>query len=321
MASKDNEQAPTSASSLPAKLVPMLARSTAEPFDSDLHLFEIKWDGTRALAFVESGRLRLQNRRLVELGERYPEFEVLRKLPSGTLIDGEVVVLAGGKPSFAKLAQREHVRDPRRIALLCRRLPATLIAFDILFQRGRDVMKRPLVDRKPLLAELVRGLDSPHVIACDFVIGPGRRYFSEVEKIGLEGIMAKRLASAYQPGKRSDDWLKIKVATDTELDVIGFTLQGNAVDAVGALLLGEKHGARWLFRGKVGTGFTDHQRREFFRLLNAGPRLSQPPTDGPKDGIWRRTGKRCVVRYFEKTEHGMLRGPVFHGWARDETQS
>ncbi|MBW7905865.1 MAG: ATP-dependent DNA ligase [Phycisphaerae bacterium] len=318
MATRGGPKAEDRPIELPEYVRPMLARSTSEPFDSERHLFEIKWDGTRAVVLVDGRGMRLFNRRQADLRGRYPELEALHGLPAGTALDGEIVVLSGGKPSFAKLAQREQVSEPQRVALLSRRLPATLVVFDVLYASGKSVMARPLSERKPLLAELVRGLGSPHVIACDYVTERGRRYFEEVERIGLEGVMAKRLDSAYQPGKRTDDWLKIKVARLAELDVIGFTLQEGTRDTVGALLLGEKQGRGWQFRGKVGTGFTERQRLDLYRELSGLPALAAPPPGGPRDGVWRRCGKRCRVRYFEMTEHGMLRGPVFQGWTGDE---
>ena len=103
----------------------MLAQTAAEPFDSAAHLFEIKWDGIRSIASIEPDRLRLQNRRHAEIGDQYPELAGLRKLSSGIVLDGEIVLLEGGKPSFEKLQQRMHLTDPKRIALAGRRLHAT----------------------------------------------------------------------------------------------------------------------------------------------------------------------------------------------------
>ncbi|MFO0839040.1 MAG: non-homologous end-joining DNA ligase [Phycisphaerae bacterium] len=286
---------------------------TGEPFDSDQHLFEIKWDGTRCIAYVEPARIRLVNRRHIEMRERYPEFECLAHLPSGTILDGEIVVLDGGKPSFPKLQQREHLRDAAKIGLRARALPATFIAFDLLYIAGRSLMREPLEIRKTELERVVKKLDDPHVIAPEFVRGAGKRYFAAAERFGLEGIMAKRLASRYQPGKRSADWLKIKVARQDAFEIIGYTPIETGAPAIGALLIGERHGRRWHYKGKVGTGFTDAQREGLFRVLRDAPPLAAPPPEGPRDGVWRQTGCKCMVRYFEKTGVGMLRGPVFKG--------
>jgi len=189
----------------------MLAQTAARPFDSDRHLFEIKWDGTRCLAFIERGRVRLQNRHFVEMRGRYPELAGLRRLPSGTVLDGEVVVLEDGKPSFRKLQQRDQLLGPIRIEMLSQRLPATLIVFDLVYFRGESLTQRPLIERRERLKEVIHRLTDPYVIPSDFILKHGKRYFEEVERQGLEGMMAKRLDSPYLPGKRSAHWLKIKV--------------------------------------------------------------------------------------------------------------
>ncbi len=301
---------------LPTQLEPMLAVAS-EPFDSDKHLFEIKWDGTRCLAFIESGRLRLQNRRHIEMRPRYPELECLLQLPSGTLLDGEIVVLENGKPSFPKLQQREHLQEPRKIAMAAQRLPATLIAFDLLFLGGESLLKRPLNERRAALAKVVAQLRSPHVIAADHVVGAGKAYFAAAEKAGLEGIMAKRLDSPYQPGKRSPHWAKIKVAQTGVFQVLGFVRRPDEL-TVKSLIVGEPHGRGWHYKANVGSGLTEPQRKLLYDHLIDGPPLKNPPKDGPRDAVWRESRLRCAVRYFEKTAVGKLRAPVFVGMVRND---
>lgn len=304
---------PSAPAALPDRIEPMLAQAAPEPFDSDEHLFEVKWDGTRCIAFVEADRIQLQNRRYIEMRERYPELAVLGKLPAGIVLDGEIIVLEGGKPSFNKLQQREHLRDPGRIELLSRRMPATLMAFDLLYLRGERIMAEPLRQRRERLAELVQRLKQPQVIVPDFVIGSGVSYFEAAEAHGLEGIMAKRLDSPYTPGKRSPNWLKIKVAQTAQFDIIGYTPHERDPHAIGALIIGEPHGRRWAYKGKVGTGFTEQERRQFFDLLQNAAPLERPPANGPADAVWRLPGYRCLVRFFEKTAVGMLRAPSYKG--------
>ncbi len=297
---------------LPRSIEPMLSQA-GEPFDSDQFLFEVKWDGTRCLAFVEDARIRLINRRDIDMRPRYPELACLARLPSGTVLDGEIVVLEDGKPSFARLQQREHLQDAAKIAVRAQRLPATLIAFDLLFRGGVELMRLPLTERKRQLSEVVEQLRDAHVIASDFIIGSGKQYFAAAEQHGLEGIMAKRLSSRYQPGKRSGDWLKIKVAREEDFDIIGYTMMETGAEAIGALLIGERSGNRWVYKGKVGSGFTDAQRAGFYQVLRAAPELGKPPPEGPREGHWRQTGCKCRVRFFEKSAIGMLRAPVFKG--------
>lgn len=297
---------------LPDRFEPMLAESAAEPFDSAEHLFEIKWDGTRCCVFRDAAGLALRNRRNVELGHRYPELQCLQDLPDGTLVDGEIVVLADGKPSFPKLMQREHLVDPEKIRLTSERLPATLMLFDLMYDGGKDLHRTPLIERRTLLEQRIADLDSPHVIVPSYVIERGRDYFAGVEQLGLEGIMAKRLQSPYRKGRRSEDWLKIKVSHLGTFAIIGFTRR-EGEDTISALVLGLPDRKGWIYKGKVGTGFTEHQRAEFFAALHALPALAAPPADGPKEAHWHNTGLVARIRYFEETGTGMLRGPVFAG--------
>lgn len=301
-----------STTQLPDFVAPMLAERVLEPFDSQDFLFEIKWDGTRCLAFVEAQRLRLMNRRKVEHFGRYPELAGLRGLPAGTLLDAEIVVLEGGKPSFNRLAQREHIVEPERIALLAQRLPATFVAFDVLYDAGTNVMAEPLIDRRQRLRALIGRLKDPHVIASEHVVEHGRQYFAAAEQHGLEGIMAKRLASRYQPGQRSRDWLKIKVARVAVFDLLGYVPRAGS-RVISALVVGVAAEDGWVFRGKVGTGFNEARRAALYELLVGRSKLTNPPRDGPRDAVWCAPGLKVRVRYFEQTEAGHLRGPVFEG--------
>ena len=290
----------------------MLAQSAAEAFDSEQHLFEVKWDGTRCIAYIEPGKVRLENRRFIEMYPRYPEFSGLGKLPAGTILDGEIVVLDNGKPSFSKLQRREHLLDPNRIDMVRQRLPATFIVFDLLYLKGRGMMNCHLLERRQALKPLIEKLNDPHLIVSDYITGLGRKYFEGIEKLGFEGMMAKRLDSVYRSGKRSKDWLKIKVAQTASYAILGFVpIEGT--EKMGALIIGEQRGRTWVYKGKVGTGFSDRERQEFYKHLIMGASLPKPPRDGPEDAIWRSTGMQCKVRFLEKTGAGKLRAPVFVG--------
>jgi len=290
----------------------MLAQSAA-PFDSDAHLFEIKWDGTRCIVFVGPDGVRLQNRRFFEMQSRYPEFACLQSLPPGVVLDAEIIVLDQGKPSFNKLAQREHNTSPTKIEILARQLPATMMVFDLLYLNFQSLLDRPLLQRRGMAEEVVAHLSNPHVVVPSYILQHGQHYFEQLEQLGLEGMMAKRLQSPYQPGKRTPDWLKVKAATTAEFDIIGYE-QRQDQPFVSALVIGmiDDRG-RLLYKGKVGSGFNEEQRQDWFRRLSTAPPLEKPPADAPRGLVWRRTALRCRVRYFEKTESGKLRAPVFMG--------
>jgi bifunctional non-homologous end joining protein LigD/DNA ligase-1 len=243
---------------------------------------------------------------------RYPELACLVNLPPGTVLDSEIVVLENGKPNFNRLMQRDHISDAKRVAMLAERIPATLMAFDLLYDGGKDVMRQPLTERRARLAELIAKLNNQHVIVPSYVIGHGKQYFAGTEQLALEGVMAKRLAGRYQPGQRSEHWVKIKVARVDPFHIIGFT-QRDTQPFISALIIAMRQGRRWMLKGKVGAGFTEHQRGEFYQALADAPPLTQPPAGGPADAQWRHSGLTCNVRYFEKTVTGQLRGPVFEG--------
>lgn len=295
---------------LPETIKPMLAETAEKPFDSKDHLFEIKWDGIRCLVFVQDGKVHLQNRRLSSMTARYPELQVLREWPDGTVLDGEMVVLHEGKPSFNRLAQREHIGDSRRVDLLVQRLPATFIAFDLLYQNGESIMRLPLVERRRRLKELAAGFSNPHVIVAEYILKRGKRYFEEVERVGLEGIMAKRLDSIYTPGGRSTNWLKLKVCQTGDFEWIGYTKR-EGDETASALVLADRIGEELVYCGKVGTGFTEAKRRELYQEILKTPRLGVRVKDAPREAILHNTGRKCRVRFSERTEDGCLRWPVF----------
>ncbi len=167
---------------LPQFIPPMLAEP-GTAFDSDEHLFEVKWDGTRTLAFVEGKQYRLLNRRRIDMAERYPEFACLAGFPAQTVVDGETVVLRDGKPD-------EQARSPLKIRSLARALPATYIVFDLLYERYLSVMELPLLERRRRLERLITTAGLLQVVLSQGIIGPGRAFFQESCGLGLEGVVA-----------------------------------------------------------------------------------------------------------------------------------
>ncbi len=198
-----------SAPSLPAFVSPMLAQK-GEPFDSEEHLFEIKWDGTHILAFVEGNGYRLVNRHRAERTVQYPELACLAELPPGLILDGEVVVFHEGRPDFGRLLSRDQAGSPLRIRLSARSMPATYVVFDLLYEGYESLLDRPLVERRERLRQLLEDLGRPQVVFSEGILGAGQALFEEVCRQGLEGVVAKRLASRYRPGKRTTAWQKIK---------------------------------------------------------------------------------------------------------------
>jgi DNA ligase D-like protein (predicted ligase) len=296
---------------LPDFIPPMLAKR-GQPFTSDDCLFEVKWDGTRTIVFVENGNYRLVNRRRVDMTYRYPEFDFLAGLPAGTVLDGEMIVLEAGRPSFHKLLSRENAGSPLKIRSLARNMPAVLVVFDQLYAGSHSIMPQPLELRRRVLAETVAGCNSNRLVVSDVVLGQGRALFDEVVKRDLEGIMAKRLGSRYLAGKRTDAWLKIKKRSRMLCAVMGFQPADDGSRDFRSLILAsnDPRTNRLRFVGKVGTGFPQRLRNQINELVWS--RLQdRPVVPCVEKGRWVEPGLFCEVSYLEQTAGGELRDPVF----------
>jgi len=293
------------------KIHPMLAVLSEEPFDSDDHVFELKWDGTRALCFVDGESRRFQNRRLYDTTGRYPELEVHTQ--GRAILDGEIVLMRNGRPSFIALQEREHATKPLDIRLRSRQSPATYLVFDILYLEGRDLTHLPLTERRAILAETLD--PSGTVSLSEPIEREGRAFYRSVLDRGLEGIIAKRKTSRYHIGKRSRDWLKIKKRTTLPCVVAGLTQgEGNRADTFGSLILGMYDHGAMRYVGRVGTGFDDATRREILARCKAleGPRpFSEEPDMTEPVAFWMRPGLVADVHFLEMTRDGMMRAPSF----------
>jgi DNA ligase D-like protein (predicted ligase) len=297
---------------LPETIEPMLAR-IGRPFDDPRFLFEVKWDGTRAMSFIERGRpLRMLNRRRRDIAWRYPELSFLANLPSGTVLDGEVVCLdATGNPSFEALQSREQVHSERRAAHSVAACPATYVVFDLLYDKGRSIMHLPCSERRERLRALVAGARNVRLVMSEGVEAGGVRYFEQAVAQGLEGVVAKRLDSPYEPGRRSGAWLKIKRHETVACVVIGFVPEGT--DDFGSLIIAaqsaEEDGElRWV--GRVGSGFDARLRARINKYLYS--HLAERPVIACREkGLWVEPGLYCTVKCMERTSDGHLRAPVF----------
>ncbi len=295
---------------LPDYIKPMLAKLSA-PFDSPRFLYEIKWDGTRCLFFIEDGRIRLQNRRLNDITYRYPEFWDLpqRLSRNGVVFDGEIVVLKEGRPVFRLLQEREHVKSPVKIKFLAEKLPATYFVFDLLYLDGKSIMEKPLKERKKLLREIIP--ESPFVAESDYILEKGKAFFKEVITQGFEGVMAKDLESPYLPGKRVDFWLKFKPRGRRRCLIVGYLLRPDGT--LKSLLVAEPAEKGLVFRGRVASGLNAHLADELLsrlKKLTAEKPENLKGSGFPKGTIWVRPELACEVSFQEITNHGQFRAPV-----------
>ena len=292
---------------LPAFIQPMLAVQ-GKPFDSKDYLFEVKWDGIRAMAFVEGGKYRLMSRRRIDITERYPELSCLGNLPDGTVLDGEIVAFnAEGKPDFTGLQTREQPKAAAYARALARKLPATFIAFDQLYAGGKSIMNQTCESRRRCLGATIKRCPGDRLMFSQGVNGKGIAFFRATLEQGLEGVMAKRRDSRYLPGKREGTWIKIKRQNLMICAIIGFVAEGRDIRTL--VLAGELKGEA-AYVGRVGSGIDRETNGKLYKLLTSLI-CEQPCIDCDQKATWVRPEVYCKVRYLEQTEAGQLRFPVF----------
>jgi bifunctional non-homologous end joining protein LigD len=290
---------------------PMLATLTDEPFDNPEWIFEVKWDGYRAIAEIKKGEVKFYSRNGLSFHELYPEVvDELRKIKKDCILDGEVVVLdETGKPSFQKLQQFGMNRD----------FPIHYYIFDCLSYAGTEITDKPLIERKQILETLVPKSDilkySEHITA------DGIRFYKESKKLDLEGIMAKRADSVYETGRRTKNWLKVKNHNTQEAIIAGYTAPRASRKYFGSLVLGIYDEGKLKYIGHTGTGYTEKILKDVYEKLQPHITTHSPfDTKIPVNSTvtWVKPVLVCNVRYGELTHDGILRHPVFMGLRIDK---
>lgn len=299
---------------------PMLATKGTRVPSGDEWVHEIKWDGVRLLADVTPERARFTSRNENDVTGGYPELQELAG--RDLLLDGEVVVLEDGRPSFGALAERMHLRDARRLAVLTQRRPVTFLIFDLLRLDGRDLSREPLAVRRELLESLGLGDVWWQVPA---TYADGRSLLDATRQQRLEGIVSKRLSSRYDFGVRSPHWLKFAHRERTSWVVGGWRPETGSEDRLGALLVGEPtHDGGLRFRGRVGSGIAGKVGPVLKELLAPLARDSSPFTDEvPRvDALGTHWVDPVVVVDVESLglgAQGRLRQPSYQGVRSDIT--
>src|SRR3954447_20770139 len=259
------------------RMQPMLAtRGDHVPPGSDW-THEVKWDGIRALVEVGTDRVRIWSRNENDITAAWPELQALRSLGHEVLLDGEIVALGNGVPSFGALADRMHLRDAVKVARLAQTNPVTLLAFDLLRLDGEDLCRRPLRARRELLESI--GLDTPAIAAvvqvpATYEDGPSLLEAAEAQR--LEGIVSKRWSAAYHPGRRSRDWLKFPIRPTGSFLVGGFRFETGSDHRLGAVLVGEPTAEGLVFRGRVGSGIAGKAGQRLGEILRPLARDGSP---------------------------------------------
>jgi DNA ligase D-like protein (predicted ligase)/DNA ligase D-like protein (predicted 3'-phosphoesterase) len=296
----------------------MLAQSKDKPFNDPSWIYEVKWDGIRAIAYINES-LTLRSRNDKELLDRFPELQELANLTGNVVLDGEIIVMRDGQIDFQTVAQRTQASDPKQIEFLQAKNPATYIVFDILEKNNESLIDIPLSNRREILEDSLK--EGRYVILSSIVEEQGVNYYQVVQERGMEGIIAKRKESLYHPGSRSSDWLKIKTVKTCDCAVFGFTPgTGNRKNTFGALLLGLYDQGKPVYVGRVGTGFTDMKLQEILDQLNPisieDPWFDEP--DIPQDSTWVNPKLVAIVGYQQVTNDNRLRAPRFQGLRSDK---
>ena len=305
---------------MPKIITPMLAElGKGDPPASGDWVYEIKWDGVRAICFIESGKLKMFSRNGNAIDKQYPELSILphQVRARQAIIDAEIAALdPQGRPSFELLQRRINVAEASAIARLARSHPVVLFAFDLLYLDGRDLRGEPLIERKKLLKEILKPDDV--IRYSEHFDTNAMELLAAVKQQGLEGIIGKRPQSRYE-SRRSSDWVKWKVVDSEDFAICGYT-EGER-HGLGALVLGKRTpGGKLVWAGNVGTGFDAGMVKTLFAKLAPLVIKESPlePAQGlPRKVVWTRPELVCEVRFANWTEEGRLRAPVFLGLRED----
>jgi bifunctional non-homologous end joining protein LigD len=303
----------------------MLATSGALPDDEDRWAFEVKWDGVRALAYLKDSQLTLESRNLTDITARYPELAGMGPVLGerhAAILDGEVVAFdEAGRPSFQQLQTRMHLTGHEEIRQRRAKVPVAYALFDVLWLDGDWVVDRPYVDRRELLAGLIEPGPSPWQVAPSQT-GDGTSMVEVTRQRELEGVVAKRLDSVYEPGHRSRSWIKVKNFLRQEFVIGGWVPgHGGRAGQIGALMLGYYDESGVLhYAGKVGTGFTQQELVRLARVLAPIARRDSPFAETPPD--WRVAHYAepklvAQVSYGHWTTAGQIRHSSYHGLRDD----
>lgn len=306
------------------EIKPMLAYQS-DPFNDKDWIAEIKFDGTRTICYldIEKRFVKLLNRRMMNFTHKYPEIynALIESINAKkTILDGEIIVYdKEGKPDFYSLQTREHIDDETKIEILSKTIPATFIVFDVLYLNGEELINKPLFERKKILKEIVK--NNPFVKVSDEFPGEKcKELFEEIKKIGLEGVMMKKIDSPYLIGKRSKLWLKIKNLKTIDAVIIGYTAgKGKRSDSFGALVLGAYYKGKLTHIGRVGTGWSNEDLREIKKKLDeivsecAVKNTLERWEDYEKKYLvkWTEPKIVCEVKFLEITKDLELRAPSF----------
>ncbi len=296
---------------MPHKVKPMLATLVEKAFDKEGWTFEIKWDGYRAIAEVEKGKVKLYSRNLQSFETSFPEiFEALGGMPYDMVLDGEIVALdENGKPSFQLLQNYQKDKKGELVYYV----------FDILFLNGRNLQGESLKERRKQLEKIIP--KKGKIALSEVIETQGKKFFRAAKAQGLEGIVAKKESSPYQQGVRGRDWLKIKTHMRQEAIICGYTKARGEREKFGSLVLGVYKGKILKYIGHTGTGFDQKSLEFLYGKLKPLIRKKSPFETPPKTNMpvtWVKPELICEVKFAEWTQDELMRQSVFLGLREDK---
>ncbi|KAA9038764.1 DNA ligase D [Ginsengibacter hankyongi] len=301
----------------------MLATLVDKPFDGEGWLYEVKWDGYRAIAYLNNGRAELQSRNDKSFNDKfYPVYNSLTQWKINAVLDGEIIVSNDkGISNFSKLQNWRSEADGELIYYL----------FDILWLDGKDLTQLPLTERREILKSIEPSVENIR-ISESFNAG-ATEFFEVAKKLELEGIIAKKTASKYYPGQRSKEWLKIKTSKRQEVIIGGYTHNEDSSKLFSSLLVGVFDNGKLQYTGKIGTGFSDKLQKEMMKqfkplIIKESPFTFIPDVNKPSrfrpnpskaTATWLQPKLICEVSYAEMTTDGVMRHPSFEGMREDKS--
>ncbi|GGB79760.1 DNA ligase D [Dyadobacter sediminis] len=306
----------------PETLDPMLATLVDEPFDDPGWEYEVKWDGYRAVAFLNEGKVELQSRNRISYNQKfYPVYQKLADMKLNAVLDGEIVVINDKGHSDFNALQNWHTEENGTLVYY---------VFDILWLDGKGLLNLPLSERKAILQTII---PQEGVVRTGYsIVADGKEFFKAAAEMGLEGIMAKKSDSKYFPGTRTNEWLKIKIHKRQEVIIVGYTRNAGTPRLFSALLLGVYENGFLKYVGKVGTGFNMEQQRQMLETFKPYITQKNPFKDSPEynkpsrlktnpaklNATWLKPELICEVSFTEVTADGIFRHPSFEGMREDK---
>lgn len=279
---------------------PMLLGEVREVFDSKEYLYEVKYDGIRVLVFVSKDKVVIRSRYGIDITGLFPEMMVLCKMVKGNVIfDGEIIMLDNNKVSFSKLQKRIHLKNKKTIEFLSKTNPVIFICFDVIYE-GKDLINLSLLKRKEVLSNYK---DNDVFIKSTYVIGDGTKLFNAIKKLDMEGIVAKKINSKYLVNERSDNWLKIKNYKSGNFIILGYINKEES--HVISLVLGEHLNKKIVYVGKVILGKKRNLADKILKMKKSKAVVKIKD----KDVIYIKPEIKCLIKYLERTENGLLRQP------------